>query len=112
MLITDAERSQAEQLRSREIRYVIMMGIRAVCVVLAGVLVMIGAPMLWLWLLLCGVAMVLLPWLAVILANDRPPKEQHRLAYKLGRRHHTEAPPPRSLPSPRTDHRTIDADPS
>ncbi|HET6211876.1 MAG TPA: DUF3099 domain-containing protein [Micromonosporaceae bacterium] len=112
VLITDAERSQGDQLRSREIRYVLMMSLRALCLVLAGVLVGVRAPLLWLWLPLCGLAMVLLPWLAVILANDRPPKEQHRLAYKLHRRSHREPePPPRALPAPRSDERTIDAEP-
>jgi hypothetical protein len=110
-LITDAERSQAEQLRSREIRYVLMMSLRAGCLILAGVLVGLRVPLLGLWLPLCGLAMIVLPWLAVILANDRPPKDQHRLATKLRRRPPPEQPPPRALPAPRTDGRTIDADP-
>jgi Flp pilus assembly protein TadB len=82
-VITDAEPSQDDQLRKRQIRYLIMMSIRAVCLVLAAVLVSVRAPLLPLWITLCVVAMVLLPWLAVLLANDRPPKEQYRLSHRL-----------------------------
>ena len=45
-LITDAERSQDDQLMARESRYVIMMGIRVVCLVAAAVLVGVHAPLL------------------------------------------------------------------
>ncbi|WP_370457766.1 DUF3099 domain-containing protein [Actinoplanes sp. OR16] len=74
MLITDAARSQADQLRSREIRYVTMMGIRALCLILGGVLISLRVPLLGLWLVLCAAGMVFLPWAAVLIANDRPPK--------------------------------------
>jgi hypothetical protein len=44
-------------------------------------------PLLPLWLVLCVVGMIFLPWFAVILANDRPPKPQYRLSNRLhGRR--------------------------
>jgi hypothetical protein len=116
VLITDAERSLDDQLRSRQIRYVLMMLIRAVCLVAAAVLVGTNAPLLWLWVPLCVVGMILIPWLAVILANDRPPKEQHRLANRLHRGERPE-PAPRGLPGepgsptePPTSPRTIDAD--
>jgi Flp pilus assembly protein TadB len=82
-LITDAEASQDDQLMSREIRYVIMMGIRALCLVVAAILVGIHAPYLVVWLPLLLLGMVVLPWLAVILANDRPPKAKYRLATRL-----------------------------
>jgi hypothetical protein len=77
-VITNAERSQGDQLRAREIRYVIMMGTRLLCLIAAGVLVGTHPPLLPLWLTLCVLGAVLLPWLAVILANDRPPKAEHR----------------------------------
>jgi Flp pilus assembly protein TadB len=115
VLITDAERSLDDQLRSRQVRYVLMMSIRAVCLVAAAVLVGTNAPLLWLWVPLCVVGMILIPWLAVILANDRPPKEQHRLANRLHRGERSE-PAPRGLPSeppPSAESptpRTIDAD--
>ncbi|HEY2950267.1 MAG TPA: DUF3099 domain-containing protein [Micromonosporaceae bacterium] len=105
ILITDAQRSQAEQLRSRQRRYVVMMLFRAGVVVLAAVLVGTGVPMLGLWLPLCGVCMILIPWLAVILANDRAPKEKYRLANRFHRTHRDDTP--RALPAPAGD-RTIE----
>jgi hypothetical protein len=106
ILITDADRSQAEQLRSRQVRYVLMMSVRGVCLLVAAVLVGVKAPLLWLWLPLCLLGMVLIPWLAVILANDRPPKEQHRLRHKPAEADET---PKQALPS-KPPPRTIDAD--
>ena len=110
ILITDASRSQDDQLHSRQVRYVIMMGIRAVCLVVGAILVGVKPPLLWLWLSFCGVGMILIPWLAVLLANDRPPKEKHRLATKVRRTHRDETPP-RSLPAEERPHRVIDAEP-
>lgn len=80
VLITDAELSQEAQLRARQIRYASMMGIRVLCLILAGVLVSLQAPLLWLWLPLCVIGMVLLPWMAVLIANDRLPKQRYRIA--------------------------------
>lgn len=110
ILITDAPRSQEDQLTSRERRYVVMMGIRMACLIAGAILVGVKAPMLWLWLSLCAVGMVLIPWLAVLLANDRPPKEQHRLANRFRPRNRDEAPP-MSLTSEERPHRVIDAEP-
>jgi Protein of unknown function (DUF3099) len=106
VVITDAERSQDDQLRAREIRYVIMMGLRLVCVIVAGVLVGLRVPLLPLWLTLCVAGAVLLPWLAVILANDRPPKDQHRLMHRLRR---TEEPPANAIGATE-EPKVIDAD--
>lgn len=78
VLITDAPESPDRQRRSREIRYLTMMGLRAVCLILAAVLASARVPMLGLWLALCGLGMVLLPWLAVLVANDRPVRAEHR----------------------------------
>ncbi|WP_117208791.1 DUF3099 domain-containing protein [Allorhizocola rhizosphaerae] len=104
ILITDAKISQEEELRRRERRYILMMGTRALCLILGAVLVMLKVPLLGLWLPLCLVGMVLLPWLAVILANDRPPKDQHRL-----KRYRNNTAPSNALPS-QASGRTIDAD--
>ncbi|HEY0698464.1 MAG TPA: DUF3099 domain-containing protein [Micromonospora sp.] len=108
-LITDASRSQSDQLHSRQVRYVVMMTIRAGCLIVGAVLVGAKAPLLWLWLPLCAVGMVLIPWLAVLLANDRPPKEQHRLSTRF-RREQRDPAPPRSLVAEERPHRTIDAE--
>ncbi|GAA1392889.1 DUF3099 domain-containing protein [Catellatospora coxensis] len=102
-LITDAPASPQQELRHRERRYVAMMLLRAACLLAAGVLAIAEAPLLWLWLPLCGLGMVLLPWLAVILANDGPPKPQHRWRLRT----------PALIPAqalPRTAEQTIDAD--
>jgi hypothetical protein len=103
-LITDAPEDPEKELRHREIRYVIMMLTRAGCLVVGAIIVSARPPLWPLWLVLCVVAMVLLPWLAVILANDRPPKTRaERAAARRGRDE------PRALPSHGPD-RVIDAD--
>lgn len=76
VVITDAARSQGEQLRSREIRYVTMMGLRVSCLIIGAVLISVRPPLLPLWLVLCAAGMVLLPWMAVLIANDRPAKSR------------------------------------
>lgn len=110
ILITDAPRSQDDQLRSRQVRYLVMMAIRALCLIVGAVLVGVEAPLLWLWLPLCAVGMVLIPWLAVLIANDRPAKERHRLRARRGERRAAEVPAPRSLPA-RPPGRVIDPEP-
>jgi hypothetical protein len=77
-LITDAGQSPGDQLRHRQRRYVAMMSVRIGCLIVGAVLVTVEAPLLWLWLSICGVGMILVPWLAVLLANDGPPKDRHR----------------------------------
>ncbi|MBO4206668.1 DUF3099 domain-containing protein [Micromonospora echinofusca] len=109
ILITDAPRSQQDQLHSRQVRYVVMMSIRAVCVIAGAVLVIVEAPLLWLWLPLCGVGMILLPWLAVLIANDRPPKEEHRLVNRFRRREPAEPVTP-ALTAEERPHRIIDVE--
>jgi hypothetical protein len=97
VLITDAQRSQEEQLRTRQTRYIVMMSIRVVALILAAVLVSVQAPLLWLWLTLCAVGMIVLPWVAVVLANDRLPKDRHRWrGYRAGAggSRTLDAPPP------------------
>jgi hypothetical protein len=107
VLITDAARSQSEQLRSRQVRYVTMMGLRAGCLILGAVLISVKPPLLPLWLILCAAGMVFLPWAAVLIANDRPPKSKAE----------RNAPPPHRTrtmleqqSTAETKGRTIDAD--
>ena len=103
VVITDAPEDPEKELRRREIRYVLMMLTRAGCLVVAAVLVTLRPPLWPLWVVLCVVGMVLLPWLAVILANDRPPKTK---AERLqdAQRH---AQQPAALPASR-ERKTID----
>ena len=51
-----------------------MMGLRAGCLILGAILISVKPPLLPLWLILCAAGMVFLPWAAVLIANDRPPK--------------------------------------
>ena len=103
VVITDAPESPEKELRRREIRYVTMMLTRAACLIAGAVLVSTKPPLWPLWVFLCVVGMVLLPWLAVILANDRPPKTK---AERLqdAKRH---APEPAALPAPATQERKV-----
>jgi hypothetical protein len=107
ILITDAEESPDKQRHSREIRYITMMSLRAVCLILGAVLAVLQVPLLPLWLVLCGLGMVFLPWAAVLVANDRPVKPEHRWR-------HRPTPPkpsaPNALPAQPTG-KTIDAEP-
>ncbi len=105
VLITDAEESLDKQRHSREIRYITMMGLRAVCLILAAVLAVAKVPLLPLWLGLCAAGMVLLPWMAVLIANDRPVKPEHRWRHKPA----DAAADPSALPAQPTG-KTIDVE--
>ena len=70
VLITDAARSYEEELAVRKRRYKIMMGLRIPCMVLAAVFYQI--PWLAVTLLVLSIP---LPWMAVLIANDRLPKK-------------------------------------
>ncbi|MCH7232653.1 DUF3099 domain-containing protein [Glycomyces sp. L485] len=100
-VITDAQMSPDEELRIRTIRYVVMMSIRALLVIACGVLVIVKAPLLWLWLPLGLVGMAVLPWLAVLLANDRLAKDKRSLFVRHERR-------AQDLPAP--EHRMLDSE--
>ena len=114
ILITDARPSQDDQLRSRQVRYLVMMSVRAACLIVGAILVGLDAPLLWLWLPVCAVGMVLIPWLAVLIANDRPVKDEHKFTNRFHRRPVPVAvePPSRAaLPAEPAAGRTIDAEP-
>ncbi|MGY1829658.1 DUF3099 domain-containing protein [Geodermatophilus sp. SYSU D01180] len=71
VLITQAEPSLAEQHAARKKRYVLTMAVRAVALVLAAATYQI----LWLAIVFAVLGTVL-PWIAVVMANDRPPKKK------------------------------------
>jgi Flp pilus assembly protein TadB len=83
-VITEAEESIPDQLRRREIRYAAMMGLRAVCVLVAVLVTAAKVPYAMVWVSLCLVGMILLPWIAVLVANDRPPKKSSQFRSHLG----------------------------
>jgi hypothetical protein len=109
-LITDAPQSPEQELRAREVRYVIMMSLRAVCVITGAVLVMTRPPLLGVWLVLCVVGAVVLPWAAVLLANDKAPRADARLRNQF-RRPAEAQPAPNALPrSEQAPPKVIDAE--
>jgi hypothetical protein len=83
-VITEAEESIPDQLRRREIRYAWMMGLRAVCVIAAVLITAAKVPYSMVWVGLCIAGMVLLPWIAVLVANDRLPKKESRFSAHFG----------------------------
>lgn len=95
-LVTTAQPSAEEQFAYRRRRYAITMGVRIACLILAGAFYHV----LWLALTFVGAA-VILPWVAVLMANDR-------LVPKASGFEEYHAQPERALPSSMDDGRTID----
>ncbi|MFB9902621.1 DUF3099 domain-containing protein [Allokutzneria oryzae] len=81
VLITEAAPSYEDQYAARKRKYLLMMSMRIPCLILAGVFYQI-----W-WLALGFVLLsVPLPWMAVLIANDRPPlKAEEANRYRPGR---------------------------
>jgi hypothetical protein len=79
VLITDAAVSYEEQHAARKRRYAVLMGARLLLFVLAAAAYPVSS-----WLAVGLIAMsVPLPWMAVLIANDAPPRKNedaHRLA--------------------------------
>lgn len=74
VLITEAEPSYEEQFAARKRKYMVMMSLRLPCLLLAGLF-----HETW-WLALGFVALsVPLPWVAVLVANDRPPRKAEKV---------------------------------
>jgi hypothetical protein len=93
VLITDAQPSLFEEHAARKRRYVLTMGVRALSLVLATVLYS-ATHILWLVLFLAALGTVL-PWIAVVMANDAPPKNKRQV-------HRYNARPDRTLENPKT----------
>jgi hypothetical protein len=77
ILITDAQPSLLEEHAARKRRYVITMGIRALAIVTAAI-VYSATHIVWLVLVL-AVLGTFLPWIAVVMANDGPPKSRQHV---------------------------------
>jgi Flp pilus assembly protein TadB len=60
--ITTARRSRSADIRSREVRYLVSMGVRTVCFILA---IVVSGPLRWVFV----VAAFVLPYFAVVMAN-------------------------------------------
>lgn len=95
VLITAAEVSYDDQHAARKRKYLTMMAMRLPCLILALIFYQT-----W-WLALGFVVLSIpLPWIAVLIANDRPPLK----AEQVNRFEHT----PRAIEA--TDHQVIDSD--
>lgn len=82
VLITDAPMSYEQELTARKNRYKVMMGLRIPLMILAAVFYQI--PWLAVTLLVLSIP---LPWMAVLIANDRlPTKTEDSNRYRSGRR--------------------------
>jgi Flp pilus assembly protein TadB len=96
LLITTAPASQDEEFDHRRRKYALMMGLRAVCV--------IGAAATYHFSLILALAFVagglVLPWCAVLIANDGPPRKRRPTPY-------SGKPAERALPSG-DDERVVD----
>ena len=93
VLITDAHPSLLDEHAARKRRYVLTMGVRALSLVAAAV-VYTSTHILWLVLVLAVLGTVL-PWVAVVMANDGPPKSKQHVNRYDGR-------PDRTLENPRS----------
>lgn len=76
--ITDAPESPESEFRRRRLRYLLMMVLRLVCLILAAVVIGADVPYAGWWAAACIAGMVLLPWAAVLIANDRLPDRKPR----------------------------------
>ncbi len=73
-VITGADESYDDQLKRRRTRYMIMMGMRVPFLIVASLLYQ--TP--WLALLVIAIS-VPLPWMAVLIANDRPARKRAKV---------------------------------
>jgi hypothetical protein len=79
LLITTAPEHSDDEFDRRRTKYAIMMGLRAVCVIAAATTYRISIALA----LAFVVGGMILPWCAVIIANDRPAKKkQEPLGYR------------------------------
>ncbi|MTD59576.1 DUF3099 domain-containing protein [Amycolatopsis pithecellobii] len=75
VLITEAAPSYEEEHAARKRKYMTMMGLRFPCLILAGIFYHT-----WWLALLFIVISVPLPWIAVLIANDRPPRKAEQVS--------------------------------
>ena len=82
VLITEAEPSYDDQQAARRRKYALMMSARIPCLVLAVAVY----PTWWLSLIILAVS-IPLPWMAVLIANDRTPRKKETVhSYERPRR--------------------------
>ncbi|MGP4017341.1 DUF3099 domain-containing protein [Saccharopolyspora sp. 5N708] len=77
VLITEAQPSYDDQQAVRRRRYAIMMASRIPCLVVAVVVFQLW-QLWWLALIILAIS-IPLPWMAVLIANDRPAKKREKV---------------------------------
>ena len=92
VLITDAALSYEQELAIRKRRYALMMGMRIPLMILAVVF----ASIPWLAVTLLAVS-IPLPWMAVLIANDRLPRRTGHVHRYRGQRHELDHQPTPSI---------------
>ncbi len=97
VLITEAQPSLEDQHRSRVRRYTIIMAFRIPCLVLAAIAYSTFSSAL-LSILIIAVS-IPLPWIAVLIANDRPPRRKDEPSRWDERRTALEARPHNAIDS-------------
>jgi hypothetical protein len=97
ILITEAPVNNDDEFDRRRKRYLVMMTIRAACIVGAATTFRLSG-----WLAAAFVvAALVLPWSAVLIANDRPPKQELRFRrFVPDRNRSKELLPPEPDPEP------------
>ncbi|MGV9713402.1 DUF3099 domain-containing protein [Gordonia sp. NPDC003424] len=103
VLITDAQQSLDEQQRARVRKYLTLMAFRVPALFIAGIAY--SATGSGLLALAIVAASIPLPWIAVLIANDRPPRKRGEVPHYLYGAHDTVIGPP----SLSTDNRVIDS---
>jgi hypothetical protein len=78
VLITEAQMSFEEEFAARKRRYSLIMACRIPCLLLAGVF---GIAFNWPWVAVAFIVLsVPLPWVAVLIANDRMPNKARKVS--------------------------------
>ncbi|MFW0797373.1 DUF3099 domain-containing protein [Gordonia sp. CPCC 205515] len=109
VLITDAQQSLDDQHRARVRKYLTLMAFRVPALVIAGIVY--GATANGLLALAIVALSIPLPWIAVLVANDRPPRKRGEVPHYLYGHDHTVVGPPSLSPDGRViDSTTVDPD--
>ncbi|AZG44179.1 DUF3099 domain-containing protein [Gordonia insulae] len=107
-LITGAQQSLDDQHRARVRKYLTLMAFRVPALVIAGIVYSAtGSGLLALAIVAISIP---IPWVAVLIANDRPPRKRGEVPqYKYGADHSVVGPPPLSSARPSVEHRIVDS---
>ena len=107
-LITGAQQSLDDQHRARVRKYLTLMAFRVPALVIAGIVY--SATGNGLLALAIVAASIPIPWVAVLIANDRPPRKRGEVPrYQYGVDHSVIGPAPLEGPRQTLDSRIVDS---